>query len=375
MSLQKNSAGSVPSSTVLLVTNQLQALPSGGRELLCKLNHDALSEIYGDRLVVLELESSPVLGVKAVANSFRGHLDGLTQVTIEKALAIIATENVCKVFVDGSNLGGIVKIAKRERPDLEICTFFHNVEARFFLGALKQTKSARALAVLIVNYLAERMSVTFSDKIICLSERDSSLLRRFYGRGATHISSMALRDQLGETIAPVDAYPREEFALFVGGLFYANQAGISWFVENVVPQIGIKLCIVGKGFEELRSLLERPGKVEVVGRVESLAEWYRDAKFVVAPIFDGSGMKTKVAESLMFGKKVVGSPEAFSGYEPIIERAGWKCSTASEFVSAIALAKAEIDLAFDPQLREIYEQEYSFGAARRRISQALGPLV
>ena len=41
----------------------------------------------------------------------------------------------------------------------------------------------------------------------------------------------------------------------------------------------------------------------VVGEVESLAQWYHDAYFVVAPIFDGSGMKTKVAEALMYGKE------------------------------------------------------------------------
>ena len=38
------------------------------------------------------------------------------------------------------------------------------------------------------------------------------------------------------------------------------------------------------------------------------------AALVIAPIFDGSGMKTKVAEALMHGKHVVGTPEAFSGY-------------------------------------------------------------
>ena len=166
--------------------------------------------------------------------------------------------------------------------------------------------------------------------------------------------------------------PQEKFALFVGGVFYANRAGIAWFVEHVVPRIEIKICIVGRGFEDLRQELERDGKVEVVGAVDHLADWYRDAHFVIAPIFDGSGMKTKVAEALMYGKKIVGTPEAFSGYEDIVDRAGWCCATADEFVDAISHAQREVTLGFDPQLRALYEEKYSLPAARERLAKILG---
>ena len=355
----------------MLVTNQLQVAPSGGRELLCKLNHDALHEIYGDRLVVVELPRQPLRGFTSIMGAFNGHIDGLSGASIRDALQRIQRERVGKVFVDGSNLGEFVKAVKRSFPTVEVVTFFHNVEARFFLGSLNQAQSMRALAVLAVNYLAERKSVRFSDKIICLSERDSRLLLRLYGRAATHISPMALEDKL-----PTDpdlSAPRrkEEFVLFVGGMFYANRAGISWFVEHVVPRIGIKTCIVGKGFEDIKHDLEQAGKVEVVGAVDRLAEWYRDARFVIAPIFDGSGMKTKVAEALMYGKKIVGTPEAFSGYEDIADRAGWSCTTADEFVDAIAHAQREVTLGFDPQLRALYEENYSLPAATARLAEIL----
>jgi polysaccharide biosynthesis protein PslH len=106
--------------------------------------------------------------------------------------------------------------------------------------------------VLIANYLAERKAVRYSDKIICLSDRDSRLLQKLYGRAATHVSPMALQDKLpaGHDLSPNP--PDEKFALFVGGVFYANRAGISWFVKHVVPHIQIKTCIVGRGFEDLK---------------------------------------------------------------------------------------------------------------------------
>lgn len=358
----------------MLLTNQLHASPSGGRELLCKLNHDVLKDVYGDRLVLFELPRSRLQGLKTIANAFRGHIDGLSSAVIAEVLRIIQAQNIEKILVDGSNLGAFVKASKRMYPEIQVCTFFHNVEARFFLGSLRQAGTLRALLVLMVNYLAERKSVHFSDRIICLSNRDSGLLRRLYGRSATDVSAMALRDKLpkGERFPQVPA--REKFALFVGGAFYANRAGIAWFVKHVVPQIQIKIYIVGRGFEGLKDELEREGKVEVVGSVDSLAQWYLDSHFVIAPIWDGSGMKTKVAEALMFGKKIIGTPEAFSGYEKIADRVGWICKTADEFVHAIQCEEDREYVGLNPELRYIYEERYSFLAARARLAGILGSL-
>ena len=362
----------------MLLTKRLHTSELGGRELLCKLNHDALKEIYGDCLVLLEMPVSRLKGLKSVISAFRGHIDGLNDDVIRAALQRIRRENITKVFVDGSNLGGFVKLVKRELPNVEISTFFHNVEARFFLGALRQTSrqtaAVRALGILIVNYLAERKAVRYSDKIICLGERDSRLLQKLYGRAATHVSPMALHDTLPrkqEFSSSTTPKTHEKFALFVGGLFYANRAGITWFIDHVVPRIDIPIFIVGRGFDDFRFQLERKGKVVIVGAVDNLSEWYLNAHFVIAPIFDGSGMKTKIAEALMYGKKIIGTPEAFSGYEDIADRAGWVCETADDFVAAIARAKGSVINAFAPDLRAIYEERHSYQAARSRLAVIL----
>ena len=356
---------------VLLLTKQLDMSPTGGRELLCKLNHDALKEIYGERFVLFELPRRPLRGIKSVLRTFKGHIDGIDESTIASALQIIQRENVGKVFVDGSNLGGFVKAVKAKLPQVEISTFFHNVEARFFLGAFRQNISFRSLAVLIANYFSERKSAKYSDKIICLNERDSLLLLKVYGRKATHISEIALLDKLPTDFANNFKPSSERFALFVGGDFYANREGILWFVKNVVPRIDIKIYIVGRGFEKLRNELERDNKVVVVGAVDSVSEWYLNAQFVIAPIFDGSGMKTKVAEALMFGKKIIGTPEAFTGYENVSDKAGSVCVTADDFVSEIESIYNNDNEVCIKELRDIYCDNFSLDAARSRLKAIL----
>jgi glycosyltransferase involved in cell wall biosynthesis len=357
---------------ILLLTNKLQVSPTGGREMLTMLNHNVLADIYGEQLIVLEIAKHSSQGAMAVINAIgRGYIDGVNSEIIDNFLNIIAINNIQKIFVDGSNFGEIVRHVKLKYPQVHIYTFFHNVEARFFWGSLKEKKSLRALAVCIANYLVEKKAVIFSDKIICLNERDSQLLKIIYGRSATHISSMALEDKLPSNFLNLINPFRTKYALFVGGDFYANRVGIAWFVKNVATKINCKVCIVGKGLERYRYELELVDNVKVIGAVESLAEWYLNAHFVIAPIFDGSGMKTKVAEALMYGKKVIGTPEAFSGYEEIVQRVGVVCKTEDDFVRAIADTNKMYLADFAQDLRDIYEKKYSFEAAKERFMNIL----
>ncbi|MEH6590013.1 MAG: glycosyltransferase [Halioglobus sp.] len=356
---------------ILILTKKLESAPVGGRELLCKLNVDALKAIYGDRIIVFELDAGRLQGVRAYFNAFRGHIDGLNTESIDSAIRTIHERNVGKVFVDGSNLGGFIVELKRRLPKVEVTVFFHNCEAQFFWGSLCMEKTVRSFGVLLANTLAERKAVRHSDKRVCLSERDSLLLKKLYGREATHISPMALEDKMPVGFSEAFERPVQSGALFVGGTFYANRIGIAWFVKNVATRIEMPVYIVGRGFEALRSELEVPGKVTVVGEVDSLAKWYQQAQFVIAPIFDGSGMKTKVAEALMYGKKVIGTPEAFSGYEDIANQVGWVCSTADDFVAALKHAQREVTATFDADLRALYLKNFSLIAARARMHEIM----
>lgn len=354
----------------LLVTSQLVRNAGGGREMLSALNHDLLREMYAEGLSVLELNRDPVKGWKRVVGAFAGHLDGINPVVIDEVVAQVERSEIECVFLDGSNLGELARALRKRFPKIRVITFFHNVEARFFLGALRNQWSLRALGVFLANALAERKAVRFSDDVICLSERDRALISSWYGRDNVEVSAIAVRDGRRSTQAQT-IFGGEKYALFVGGPFYANLAGIEWFVDQVVPHIAIDVRVVGRGLEAYRQRLERSPRVKVIGSVESLGDWYANAHFVIAPIFDGSGMKTKVAEALMYGKKVVGSPEAFSGYEMVAGRSGWVCRTAGEFARAIE-ALRQLNLpAFDPELRGLYEANYSPRAALLRLGRVI----
>lgn len=352
---------------MLLVTVSDPDAPPGGREMLYRLNHAVLADLFGDRLRVFRPGGAQA---SSIAGALRGHIDGIDHASIAALIDTIGQEEVSRVFLDGSNFGAAAAAIKHRCPGVQVFSFFHNVEARFFLGSFKARRSPRALAVLVANFIAERAAIRHSDVRIALSERDSEGLRRLYGRAADAIAPMVLADKMPPD-APSATRHGDPYALFVGGAFYANVEGMRWFAQEVAPRIAMPVVVVGRGMEVLANELAGSPKIRLAGAVDDLAPWYRDAAFAIGPIFDGSGMKTKVAEALMFGKRVVGTPEAFSGYSPAVVQSGWQCTDADQFVTALAEASARNLPIFDRSMRALYERFHSSAAGRARMADIL----
>jgi glycosyltransferase involved in cell wall biosynthesis len=356
-------------STLLLVTLMDPDAPPGGRELLCRLNARVLGALFSDSLTVHRLTRTP--GASLI-DAMRGHPGGADPRETARILARIGDVSAGQVFVDGSSLGHVVAPIKRAFPHVRVVTFFHNVEARFFLGAVRAKRTVLSLRLLAANYAAERNAVRHSDAIICLSARDSAGLSRVYGRGADYISPIAIEDALPSPHSA--ALPgRERYLLFVGGAFYANRRGIEWFLREVAPRSPLPTMIVGQGMEALRAEFGASANIRIIGAVDDLAHCYASAWCAVAPIFEGSGMKTKVAEALMFGKRIIGTSEAFSGYAPAVAAAGWQAEDAAGFLAAIRDAAGADLPAFDPASRALYVAAHSFAAATNRMAKIMLP--
>ncbi len=351
---------------VLLLTLSDPTAPPGGREHVSRMNHAVLADLFGARLRLFRPDRN---ARPAIGDAVRGAIDGLDTATLAKLCTEIRAEDVRQVFIDGSNLGAAARAIKRTCPRVRVVTFFHNVEARFFLGALRTKPTAKAVGVLWAHYAAERLAVRWSDTIACLSARDGAGLRRLYGRGADAISPLALADTASVTPPAID-HPAP-FVLFVGGGFYANIDGIAWFAKVVAPRLALDTVVVGQGMETLAARIGDVPRVEIVGAVDDLSGWYRAAQIVVAPIFSGSGMKTKVAEALMHGKSIIGTAEAFSGYDPAVVAGNWQCEDADGFVAAIEDARSLPS--FAPEQRALYDRFHSPEAARDRMARIMLP--
>lgn len=274
------------------------------------------------------------------------------------------------VFIDRSVFGIIAKRLKQSGYKGQVITHFHNVEYLYFDAKLPRIPG-RGIIIRTADS-NDRYACSYSDKIVVLNERDAQLIAQRYGRKADVLVPIALQDRLAEVPADTATLTRKQpLCLFLGSYFPPNNEGILWFVENVLPHVDIRMQIVGKGMARLKEEHAQLKDIEVISDAPDLRPYLQEADFMLLPIFSGSGMKVKTCESLMYGKNIIGTTEAFEGYHADYKRIGGLCNTAQEFIDRIRTFAADPVPRFNTYARQLFLENYSYDAVQNLYKQLL----
>jgi polysaccharide biosynthesis protein PslH len=137
--------------------------------------------------------------------------------------------------------------------------------------------------------------------------------------------------------------------VFVGGLdYFPNEVAVRWFADKVAAQMGtppeFRLSVVGACPDGLRAKLESPA-IRFLGYVDdAVAELTRHRAFV-APMVEGTGVKTKVLEAMAAGLPVVTTS---AGVRGLTLEHGVQClvaDTGEEFLRCLELLARDSELA------------------------------
>lgn len=351
-----------------------KGIPEGG-EKASELNRHVLTQIAGeanvDTYFIHDEAHHRTLWEYLQGMVFMplGYYFGLTPKRVHAIVAMAQAYDV--VFVDRSVFGIVAKRLKETGYKGRVICFFHNVEAIYFsakysrphLSLFNFDLSIHPLRWLTVHCADrnDRWSCRYADRTIALSTRDDNELYRRYGRHADQLIPIAFVDRyhspLSSDHAPLTSVPPK--CMFLGAYMPANVEGIEWFVKNVLPQVNIQMQIVGKGMEKVKDAdWMRPG-IEVLSNVPDLESLFETADIMVLPVFKGSGMKVKTCESLMYGKNIIGTPEAWAGYDLDYRKAGACCLQAGEFVEALNDFCTHPRPRFNSYSREVFVNQYS----------------
>ena len=262
-----------------------------------------------------------------------GYYFGLTPRRVKEIIEKAQAYDV--VFVDRSVFGIIAKHLKKTEYKGRVVCFFHNVEAVYFSAKYFNRLNPMRWLVVPCADRNDRWSCRHADRIIALSTRDDDELFRRYRRHADVLIPVAFVDRYKRSTYPTALTAEKPLCMFLGSYFPANVEGIEWFVKNVLPKVNIRMQIVGKGMEKLKDADWMRPDIEVLSNVPDLDPLFEAADIMVLPIFKGSGMKVKTCESMMFGKNIIGTPEAWSGYELDYSKAGACVFTPDEFITTI----------------------------------------
>jgi polysaccharide biosynthesis protein PslH len=247
-------------------------------------------------------------------NMLLGYQGGVSRSNISSILKIIKTHKIQLVFLDSSLLGSIAKIVSTISKKIDCICFYHNDEVQFVSGMVKSGKWWYFPLVLGTIY-QQRLCVKWCTQHILLTRDDAySVFKKQYSQSNYTIIPISVPSQ-GQIMYDYSIPSGEKLVLlFVGSPFYANQYGIKWFVDKVLPHVDMTLTIVGRSWDE-HNYLRYNNKVMTPGYIENIGDIYANSDIVISPIFHGSGMKVKIAEALSYGKKIVGTNLSFVGYD------------------------------------------------------------
>jgi glycosyltransferase involved in cell wall biosynthesis len=332
--------------------------PKTGGESCLKRNEDALSELFKNNFYKYSLfyDKKPL---KYMVSKLLLFYPGISFSIFYKIRDKIEQIKPRFVFISSSHYGNLAKYIKKY-CSVTIITFFHNIEIQYAKSYFSFL-NIKSWYFFIMVKLNESSSVKYSDKCIVINNRDADAFRQVYKRRADYILPFSIKDAVSsdtmDAMKQANRLIDKHECLFVGSNFYANTAGLNWFIENVLPYVNIHLYIIGTGMLEVFSNTDR---ITVIDYVHDLSEYYIYTDFIISPVFLGSGMKTKTAEAMMWGKAIIGTDEAFCGYEIEGIHGLYRCNTAKEMVEKIKSIYSDTIMYFNQNIRELFLKKYLF---------------
>lgn len=300
-------------------------------DLLCQLlDKDRIETYY----VHEKLGKAKILlhAFSILINFLKGYYYGLSPRRVNEIVRL--ARDFPYVFIDRSIFGVIAKALKEAGYQGKIITFFHNVETVYFAAKIGRFKPWGPVVINCVDK-NDRAACRYADKIVALNKRDGDELVRRYGRKPDVFTPVVFKDKYVKESYPEGLTATPPTCLFLGTYFPMNVHGITWFIDEVLPHVNIRLQIVGKGMKAMQPGADKHPDIEIFSDVPDLEPYIENADFMLLPLFRGSGMKIKTCESLMYGKNIIGTTETFQGYDLDFDRVGALCNTAPEFIEAL----------------------------------------
>ncbi|MCL2596416.1 MAG: glycosyltransferase family 4 protein [Paludibacter sp.] len=283
------------------------------------------------------------------------------------------------LFVSHSLYGKLIKKIKKKLPTVKIYVFFHNVEAKL---ACDNNKNKKGLLNKIGFHLkkhylneSERLSVLYSDMVFTLTERDrQDILKLYEVKGQIIVIPTSLNDTYNPDLQTYNLNKPLKL-LFVGTRFGANEDAVVWLAQRISPFVNATFHIVGNRMDELSAKLKQYNNIVVTGKVsnDELSKYYYESDVFISTLFKGGGMKTKIAEAMMYGLPVIGTKESFIGYEFDHNLIGINTDDEDEIIRFIDKLDKNRDLlkVMSMNSRDIFVNRYSILQSVSYIGSAL----
>ena len=353
------------------------------------MHYKALKELFGDENI-FTIDLRPVEAKRTgcyvsygkYRNAFdrlhrwyQGHMMFISDKIIDDICCEVKKRKIEKVWIEDSVFGALVKEIKEKMPYVRIFTFYHDIKADLYRRWIQNNRNFVSYIEYSNGIKQERINQKYTDYNIVFNERDAAVFEKYYKKRPEAIIPLPapvpkIPDAIQCAVTPVS---EKKQLLFVGKKYYPNLVGFKWFVDDVLVSLtdDIDVTVVGRGLEELRQEYSDP-RIHIVGGVDSLNPYYENADIVIAPLFDGGGMKSKTVEAFSFGKVFVGTEESLFGFweeitDDIRGKKCFQCDSAEEWIRTLnKLTTCDINK-FNRDVFELFKEKFAYNVIRDKL--------
>lgn len=245
------------------------------------------------------------------------------------------------VFLEFTKWDFVAKEASRKMKKFIVRA--HNVEKDYILAQLRSKKNFRNIILSLVAIKKERAVLRLANKILAITERDKQRLNELYG---SEINDKKV-NVIPSCVNPPSCFGEDKSRtfincikfLFTGSLWFGpNHDGILWFLENVWKYISKDHILTIAGARPSKKIYKMSNKysnIQLISNPKDMSTIFSCSHVFLAPIFDGSGMKVKIAQAFSYGLPVIGTTEASIGYEKALGKIFFIADNKESFIKTI----------------------------------------
>jgi glycosyltransferase involved in cell wall biosynthesis len=184
-------------------------------------------------------------------------------------------------------------------------------------------------------------------------------------------------------ISPLEGGGAGATVLFVGSLDYGpNVDGARVLLDDVAPRLthpGVRIALVGSlPPARLRAAAAAaPVPVQVTGRVEQIAPWFRSSRLLAVPLRIGGGTRLKILEAMAHGLPVVTTSIGCAGLDVVHERDVLIADDPASFARCVdrLLGDDALAAAIARRARQTVQERYDWRAIGDALERALGDVL
>lgn len=243
-------------------------------------------------------------------NIFLGYAGNSSFFAQREIFSILKKNHYDFVFFDQAIHGKIVKQVTKKLK-IPCLVHYHNNEKEYYYDLYK-VQGGVYYPIYRAALYNQELSKKYSFRNIFITNEDAVSVGK------------TTNDKIVVPITLKDCFPKENFAddnkgylLFVGAATYANLEAARIIIQHIAPFVNNTIIIAGKNMKtEMNKVFsEIPSNIVLFDYVENLQKLYVNASAFICPLYHGSGMKVKLAEAMMYGKKILATPLSFWGYK------------------------------------------------------------